>query len=350
MFNTISDPLLNIALWTGNVACLLALLLLLQIIFLRYTLIRTTQREQQFVTVWKPLLLTALVSGVPENLPPLPRKEHLFFLRLWVRLLESVRGGNANGVIDLAQHLGIAQIATGLLTRGNRAEQILAILALGHLRATEAWGTLQQPLRSNDATLSFCALRALVQIDAPHVASELTPFILQRKNWPLARVASLLQSEQALFAAPLLQACQQMQGAQLCKTLNLVDAINLSLPAAMIAPWLEQSDDTALLTTALRLAATPQLLPQIRALIGHPDWQVRVLAAKMLGRMGDKTDAERLLALLSDSEWWVRYRAAKALLGLPSLQHADIVAYSEHLADRFARDMLLQVMAEGEAA
>ncbi len=349
MFNTISDPLLRIALWTGVVACVLSSLLLLQIVFLRFTLLRNTKREQQFIKTWKPLMLTALLSDAPATLPKLQRREHLFFLRLWIRLLESVRGGNTAGVVEMMQRVGGEQIATNLLKRGNRAEKILAILALGHLRSANAWDALQAPLVSQDATLAFCALRALLQIDPSHVANELTPFILQRKNWPLTRLAALIQSEQTVFTAPLIKLCEQSQGTQLCKVLNLVDAINLSLPPSMIAPWLEQKEDIALLMTALRLAAAPQLLPQIRTLIDHEDWQVRVLVAKKLGRLGDKSDVDRLLNLLKDSEWWVRYRAAKALLELPSLRRDDIIAYSQQLNDRFARDMLLQVMAEGQA-
>jgi HEAT repeat protein len=81
-------------------------------------------------------------------------------------------------------------------------------------------------------------------------------------------------------------------------------------------------------------------------LLAHPDWQVRVLAAKALGRIGDRSDVDRLVALLADREWWVRYRAAEALLELPALTRADLEALRASLTDRFAADMLSQAMAE----
>jgi HEAT repeat protein len=88
----------------------------------------------------------------------------------------------------------------------------------------------------------------------------------------------------------------------------------------------------------------------VRALLAHEDWQVRVQAAKALGRIGDRGDTERLVALLADREWWVRYRAAQALVELPWLTRADLDALHAALDDRYAADMLAQVMAEIDAA
>jgi len=76
---------------------------------------------------------------------------------------------------------------------------------------------------------------------------------------------------------------------------------------------------------------------------------VRVQAARALGRVGERSDAERLVALLGDAQWWVRYRAAQALLELPALSRADLDALRASLTDRFAADMLSQAMAESEA-
>jgi hypothetical protein len=52
---------------------------------------------------------------------------------------------------------------------------------------------------------------------------------------------------------------------------------------------------------------------------------------------------------LSDREWWVRYRAAQALVELPWLAQAELRALQDGLTDRFAADMLAQVVAEARA-
>jgi HEAT repeat protein len=97
---------------------------------------------------------------------------------------------------------------------------------------------------------------------------------------------------------------------------------------------------------ALRLTAVPELLDDVRALLAHGDWRVRVQAAKALGRIGNRSDAARLRALLGDPQWWVRYRAAQALVSMPFLAPADLDALCRDTPDRFAADMLRQVLAE----
>jgi len=87
-------------------------------------------------------------------------------------------------------------------------------------------------------------------------------------------------------------------------------------------------------------------LSEVRTLLGHEDWQGRVQAARALGRVGERSDAARLTRLLGDPQWWVRYRAAQALRELPLLAQADLDAVRASLTDRFALDMLDQVLAE----
>ena len=83
-----------------------------------------------------------------------------------------------------------------------------------------------------------------------------------------------------------------------------------------------------------------------RRLIGHPEWFVRVAAARALGRLGGPDDAAPLTAALADPSWWVRYRAAQSLCSIPGMGPAELGALTARLTDRFAADMLRQVLAE----
>ncbi len=62
--------------------------------------------------------------------------------------------------------------------------------------------------------------------------------------------------------------------------------------------------------------------------------------------MGTREDQVALVALLSDPEWWVRYRAAQALAKLPFLTEEKLQSLCEVQTDQFAREILAQVMAE----
>ena len=52
-------------------------------------------------------------------------------------------------------------------------------------------------------------------------------------------------------------------------------------------------------------------------------------------------------ALLSDPQWWVRYRAAQAIVGLSPRNDQRLRDIHSTLSDRYARDILSQAIAEG---
>ena len=54
----------------------------------------------------------------------------------------------------------------------------------------------------------------------------------------------------------------------------------------------------------------------------------------------------RLERLLSDAEWWVRYRAAKALVRLLGVDPSELECIRLRLHDRYAKDILEQAVAE----
>jgi HEAT repeat protein len=117
-----------------------------------------------------------------------------------------------------------------------------------------------------------------------------------------------------------------------------------ALPAArMIA---ELSHDPEVLAACLRLLNSAEDLPVVRDCLSHQDSRVRVQACAALGRIGEARDEELLVPRLSDTEWWVRYRAAQALSRLPHMHEPKLKTIQAAQANPFARDILAQVMAE----
>nr|WP_269836582.1 HEAT repeat domain-containing protein [Rheinheimera soli] len=101
-----------------------------------------------------------------------------------------------------------------------------------------------------------------------------------------------------------------------------------------------------LLTTAFASAVSPDLLPLLRQQVDNPQWEVRVQLAKALARLGDRSDAPLLLKMLSDSNWWVRYRAAQSLIAMPGVEDEQLQQWQQQLTDPFAIAILLQVKEE----
>jgi hypothetical protein len=343
------DPILAAAFWTGIAALLLTLLLGVQILRLRIGLRARERRQARTYARWRPVLNAAIVGEAPPQLPKLLGAERLHFIKLWVHLQSSLRGEAGAALNDIVRRLGLDLEARAMLGRRARTERLLAALMLGHLGDRQAWAQLLRLAGLDDPTLSLTALWALVRIDPQAAAEYLTPLFIEREDWAISHVAGILQPAGTPVAAVLAGMLPRLDAQRLPRAMRIAEALRVELPAEALATALS-NESIAVLTAALRIVNTPLLSAPVRALLQHEDWQVRVQAAKALGRIGGRADTERLVALLADREWWVRYRAAQALVELPWLKRADLDALRATLQDRFAADMLAQVMAEQDAA
>jgi hypothetical protein len=348
-FGAQADPILAAAFWTGIAALMLTLMLGLQILRLRMALRARARRDARVLARWRPLLNAAIVGEPPATLPPLARADRLHFIKLWIHLQASLRGEAGAALNDIARRLRLDDEARAMLGRRARTERLLAAMLLGHLGERGAWAQLLRMAVLDDATLSLTALWALVRIDPQAAAEVLTPMFVERDDWAMSHVAGILKQASAPVAAVLAGMLPRLSAARLPRALRIAEALRIELPDDLLAGALASSE-VAVVTAALRTVETPGLLSRVRALLGHEDWQVRVQAAKALGRIGGREDVERLAALLADREWWVRYRAAQALLDLPWMGASELDALQASLTDRFAADILAQALAEQRAA
>jgi hypothetical protein len=340
-----SDPILATAYWTGIGALGLTLLLGLQIIRLRILLRARERRDARALARWRPVFNAAIVGEMPDDLPALSKAERPHFIKLWVHLQASLRGDASAALNDLARRVGVERDARAMLARGPRTERLLATLLLGHLGDRDSWNTRRALTSSPDVTLSLSALWALVRIDPHAAAVYLTPLFIERDDGAMSHVAAILKEASAPGAGVLAGLLPMLPAERLPRALRIAEALRIDLPPAVQADAMASSD-VELVTSALRIVATPAARDQVRGLLAHANWQVRVLAAKALGRIGDASDVDRLAALLGDREWWVRYRAAQAIVELPWLGPADLDALHASLSDRFAADIFAQVIAE----
>jgi HEAT repeat protein len=324
VFRTISDPGLWLAAVTGVVAVALTLAIALLIVALRLQLGRHERRWQQFVALWRPALLGAMLSPMPPQLPELARRDQGLFLRLWTYLHESVRG-------DASDRL-------------NRAAMDLSM----DLKDPSAWDALLGLAHSNDGLISVNAARALIRIDPLLAAHWLMPLILARRDWEVTRVASFLVDAREAFWLLLIKSLPTLDPRDLPRALGLTEALRLQLPPATLRYLLGPTLAAEVICSALRLVAASELKDEVNRCLSHPDLQVRQQAALALGRLGSRDDVPRLLALLQDAHWPVRLAAAQALSALPFVSTGELVALQAE--GSAANDVLRQVVAEREWA
>ena len=104
--------------------------------------------------------------------------------------------------------------------------------------------------------------------------------------------------------------------------------------------------DTAYNIAALLVLLDPELLPELAHFAQSGDAEVRKNFAQACGQLGNLEQTQLLVKLMGDPVWWVRYRAAQALLKLKGMDQARLEEIRAALGDRFARDMFDQARAE----
>jgi len=346
VFNTFSDPYIQFAFNIGLAAAALTLLLVAVIIHLRLNLRKSQRLEEAFIDLWRPILMQSISSNSTPQLPQLPASSQVYFLKLWNYLQESLRGIANERLNEVALELRCDVAARALLKSGNRAERLLAILTLAHLRDKKSWDALVVQANRDDSLASIHAARALINIDPLEGTSLLLPMLLQRQDWDVAQLANFLGSAEQAFWLHLSKNILQMDKSLWTRAIQLADALNLQLPLQSMRYIIEHCDSTETLVTALRKAGEPALLPLVRNYLNHADWRVRVEAAGFLGRFGDTEDAEALMAGLEDSQWWVRYAAAQALASMPFFGTAQLLALRARTLNGTSLAMLDHVLAE----
>ena len=346
----VSDPMLRWAFEAAVITLGVAFLMLVAVVFLRLRLLARRRRERRFLAVWRPLMVQC-VDSVPVSLPRVTRSDRALFLQLWNHYQESLRGAAGDRLNELAAVTGIDAVARAMLTSRSLRERLIAIVTLGHLGDTGSLEDLRRLARGASPLESLAAAHAMLRID-PGALGWVVAEASRREEWPIARVASILAETGVDRVTPALSAAldTEFEGAEAVagarRLLRLVHVSYAEQLGREVRLTAARARDPALLADCLNALRDPNDADLPRTHAGHPSRMVRVAAAKALGRIGDASDRERLVTLLADPHWWVRYRAGKALMALPSVGRAELERIRDTLADRYAVEMLHHVLAE----
>ncbi|MEQ1525227.1 MAG: HEAT repeat domain-containing protein [Gallionella sp.] len=345
-YATNSDQIIYFALITGFIAVGLAFLLVLQVIVLRFLLIRREQRKAKFLALWRPLMAQS-ATGESAIYPRVAEADIKEFLILWNHLQELIRGIAKDGLNKLAHSVGMNLTAKKLLRKGVFAEKVLAMMTLGNLRDKSAWASLTDLMHDESPLISLAASSSLMKIDAEAGIHLFMPLVVLREDWPPVKVAMILKEAGAgVISEPLANAIRSAKPKQVKRLINYLELASTAESSRVMREILSVSRDQQAIATCLRMMKDPRDLDMVRSQTVNPIWIVRVQAAAALGRIGVEEDKARLIRLLVDPQWWVRYRAATALSQLPFVSIEELRHIQTKQTDRFAIEMLQQVLAE----
>jgi HEAT repeat protein len=285
-------------------------------------------------------------SGTAE-LPHLSRRGAKQVMDLWNRYFEFQEGSGMAGLIRIAQSSGLDYAAWEMLHHGNLKNQLVACITLGNLQVKRAWLKLRGMVENEHTILSLAAARALAKIDRVESVGIIIPMVVKRNDWPPVIVANLLRRMGAdAISIPLAKAVLKAPGDQAPRLLHYLDEAHYSKVKHVIYRRLAESQDDQTISACLKAIKEVENLDMIRTYLDHPTWFVRVQAVKLLSGTGLWDDEQRLINMLSDRNWWVRYRTAQVLADMPFMDKDKLLQIIENHWDRFAKDSIKMVMAE----
>jgi HEAT repeat protein len=307
--------------------------------------------RSRVIALWRPILTqTALEEGTVPALPSLKRRDVPHVLDEWNAIHDALRGAGTERLNELAGRLGFRERALDLIRSRDVSARILAMRTMGHLQeGGEAWQLLEAQLASHNTLVSFYAAAAMLQVDAQRAMPDVVGQLARREKWPGEAVARLIREAGTDIARePLRALVLSVEPARVSLLLPWLGKVDAALASELAARILRrETADVRILSAALAVLQDTALLPMVRPLVRSPDFVVRKNLATALGRLGGLEDAATIVELMGDKVWWVRYRAAQALTTLRGMTRERLAAVRASLTDRFARDMLDHVTAEG---
>lgn len=337
--------LLIVAYWVAVLTLVLAFSLLAVVVFLRARSRRRELRDRRARLHWSQVM-QRVMAGEDLQLRPLGQGEVAGFIETWNATHESLSRAESARLLPLGQRVGLADAARPML-KGNYHDRAMAIIALGHLREQGMFDELVPFLNDRSPIVSLCAAHALGQVDPPRAMAMFVPMILERDDWMPGNVARILaRNEDGSAARELDSAMLHANTSTMAKLVRFLAEIDPERAAGVIRQLLDSSVDDHAISVCLQLVNDRQDRERVAGFLDAPRWHVRMHAASALGRLGEAADVERLEPMLADKVWWVRYRAAQALLALPGMGAAALRQLQQRQGDAYGRDIIDQVLSE----
>lgn len=345
-----SDLRVAAAMWGAFAALSTTLFLLAAVLALRVRLLNRLTQERDVTAFWIPLIARCAES-TPATLPPLKPRDADDFVLLWCRAMDPLPVEPQERLRDMARRLGAEKHARRMLQSRSTRRRLVATVALGHLGAQDLVPELQTQIASSPPMPSLVGARALIRINPSAGVRTVLSVTARREDWPIASVASMLKECPEALIAPALASAIRLAISRgddhgVARLLRLHITVEAPAIRDAVRDVLAACSDTEVLAAALSALSNADDIAHARRLLAHPEWFVRVAAARALGRLGDENDVARLTTALRDSSWWVRHRAAQALSQLPGMDAPRLADIAGKQTDRYAADMLRHTLAE----
>ncbi len=342
-----------VALWAGIAVVVLTVALFAVIVCIRLVQGRRRARSRRLAQRWRAIFARAAVE-TPTSAPGIARRDAKEVMSQWAYYHEFLRGECKDDLNRVAQLAGLDLHAKRLLRSDSVQDRLLAIHVLGNLRDREQRPRLRPIARSANPYLSLAAAHALMRISPRESISDFVAMIAARPDWSPAKVMAILQEAgSGVVAEPLARAAVRADPAyQPLLIVFLSTADEVTALRAIREILVATADQQVIITCLYQLSqrAHPDGLRLVRVYMEHPNWLIQLHAIQGIGRMGNEDDVDDLVRMLRHRKYWIRLRAAEALAKMPTMDQHRLACIRDVQTDRYARDILQEVIGKERAA
>jgi HEAT repeat protein len=255
---------------------------------------------------------------------------------LSLELIQLVRGAERQAFIANAARLGVPRRLARQMRSISQRKRTVALRGLVEFDDPVSRRALDRALDDPAPDIRLAAAQALAERGEPLDARDLVRRLgLGSEHSPRTMVRlfrSIAQARPDQVKALVLEPDQNLD-VRLAAIEAMADTGDYSLVPVLAALALEADDGSEELPRylhALGKLGHPSGKTAILAGLSSGSMAARAAAARAVGRIALTDSVDRLGQLLNDREWWVRFRAAEALLGLGDAGLARLRAAAAH--------------------
>ncbi len=350
-----SSALLDLVIYSGTVFFVLIVILFGFIFFKRLKSEYDGAREKKFNEKWTIIIFKWLDNELIEQ-PSLSYHDQILLMKLWLSLRQLLEGETAYRLNDFAYFANFKETIKNILlyrTRDMEKKeiwlQILAIRVAKKMQDNNLCEMLAIAAESSNIQVNLEATSALLDMNYNNAEIHVISTLLKFKEWApyIVNKLSIEGGSKILhLVGEYLDYLPQEQARNLFSLINLTDDKTL---VPVIINRLNTSDDAeekAIAIKSLARIGGKIYKNKIMQYAVSDEFFLRLSVAIASRQIGDSRDLPLLEKLLSDSVWWVRYRAAQAILAILDNSDIEIKKLLARIKDPFAKDMIMHVHCE----
>ncbi len=311
--------------------------------------------NEKFKKKWRPVIFDWM-NNQPVEIPKISYKNRLLMMQLWYSIRAHIHDDSAQRINEFAIKIGLEEIISTILKYRNENDankkvrlQMLAVRAATALGTETAIEALTRAAASPNFRVSVAATCGLVYLDYEHAELAVISTLFKFKHWARHVAFQISKAGGAKLLHLIGDQLDNLPGEQARNLITLVEFSDDKTLLPFLVKRLHRSDDSeeqAIILRAITRIGGPHykrdIVPFLKSKVGF----LRVQAAAAMGSIGNEDDLHRLFPLLSDPEWWVRYRATQSILMIQPLTESGMKELHSKITDRYGKDMLTHVYME----